>query len=145
MSSKSKGTELSGREKQSPICPVAAVLIFVILRAVLLMGSLQTIGNAQEPSGATAQASGGTENGTKENDIRVAYVGVMDKKKTPIADLKIEDFSVRENRVPQQILEVSPAWNSSQVIGVLVDVSGSRTLETNHHEVLMLYCDFLVP
>jgi VWFA-related protein len=137
------GSDLSAREKKSPSPLTAVRLILVLLPAILLAGTFHALAVPQEPPGAPTQAPIARQDAARDSDIRVAYVAVMDKKRAPISDLKYEDFSVRENGVPQQLVDVSLASESPLVVGVMVDVSGSTAVEQSRHERLNVLLGFL--
>ena len=78
-----------------------------------------------------------------ENDIRVVYVAVLDKKEIPVSDLTSDDFSVFENKAPQQIVSVSLSSDSHIVLGAMIDVSGSAHEDTTRHDKLNVLLRFL--
>lgn len=73
----------------------------------------------------------------------MAYVAVLDKKGTPVTDLKAEDFSVTEDKIPQQIANVSSSADSRLVLGAMIDVSGSAREDESLHDKLNALLRFL--
>jgi Ca-activated chloride channel homolog len=136
------GSDLRARENESQ-SPLAAVrLNLVLLPAILLSGAFYALAGLQVPSGRWTQTSI-AQNAANNSDIRVAYVTVMDNKRAPIADLKREDFSVIENGVSQQLVNVSHASEEPLILGVMIDVSGSAFVEKSRHERLNVLLRFL--
>ena len=109
-------------------------LIAYLLLAAVSSATICSRTPAQTSVSATA---------ANESDIRVAYVAVLDKKGTPIADLKAEDFSITEDKIPQQVVSVSSSADSHLVLGVMIDVSGSTVKDSARHDKFNVLLRFL--
>ena len=103
---------------------------------------LAAVSSATICSRTPAQTSA-SATATNESDIRVAYVAVLDKKGTPVADLKAEDFAITEDKIPQQVVSVSPSADSHLVLGAMIDVSGSAREDESLHDKLNALLRFL--
>jgi hypothetical protein len=103
---------------------------------------LAAVSSATICSRTPAQTSA-SATATNESDIRVAYVAVLDKKGTPVADLKTEDFAITEDKIPQQVVSVSPSADSHLVLGAMIDVSGSAREDESLHDKLNALLRFL--
>jgi len=117
-------------------------LLLVCFLTIPVANTIHAIAKQQEPSGSFAQPLYGREPIAHEIDLRTVYVAVTEQTGNPISDLNREDFTVRENGVPQEILEVSPASPTPLLIGVMVDASGSTAEDESRHESLQAFSKF---
>jgi len=120
------------------------VFFFLVLFLTIpFVGPIQALPEPQEPFGSTKQEPTAAQDAAKDSELRIVYVAVVDKNRVPITDLKFEDFTIRENGVPQQIVDVTPTSETPLVLGVLVDVSGSASGQSSRHEKLNVLLQFL--
>jgi len=111
-------------------------LLCVLLLASLIPGAPSSFARQQPPESPSQPVPAMQGEAAPGNDVRTMFVAVLDKKGNAVSELKREDFSVRENGVPQEVLEVSPAGAMPLVVGVLVDVSGSLKLDNSRGKKL---------
>jgi VWFA-related protein len=105
--------------------------------------SPHAIASQQAPSISQPSAVHPQASVAQPDDVRTVYVVVTEKDGTPIPDLRLEDFSVLENREPQQVLEVSSASSAPLVMCVLVDSSGSERQNVSRNKNLEILSRFL--
>jgi len=74
-------------------------------------------------------------------NVATAYVAVEDKSGKTAQELRREDFSVQENGVPLEILDVSTAMSTPLLFGIMVDLSGSANVE-HRRDFLQIFYNF---
>src|SRR5713226_807760 len=90
--------------------------ILVYLAVLLLVSRLA---GAQHLSATTHAPTFGAT-----TELVAVPVSVTDRSGHAVVGLRLEDFAISENGVPQQVLSVS-RWNVASSIGVVFDGSGS--------------------
>lgn len=75
------------------------------------------------------------------------YVTAETKKGMPIRDLKPEDITLAEDKVPAKIEKIACGKSEPLLVGVLVDVSGSRILDSHllsHYDALEAFLNTIL-
>ncbi|OLC92295.1 MAG: hypothetical protein DMG35_01340 [Acidobacteria bacterium] len=75
------------------------------------------------------------------------YITAATKKGILVTDLKPEDLAIMEDKVPAKIEQVSCGRDEPILVGILVDVSGSRRIDTHlssHYDALVSFLDSLL-
>jgi len=129
-------------EENRRACAARRNLVCILLLGTLIAGTVQVFGRQQTQSGSTVQTPEAKTEAPHESDVETVYVTVLDKKGNPVTDLKHEDFSVSENQVPQEIVEVTSAGEAPMIIAVAVDVSGSMHSEKFRREQMQAFVNF---
>jgi hypothetical protein len=117
-------------------------LLCVLLLALLIAGTIQAFARQQEQFDSTPQVRRPQGEATAESEVETAYVAVLDKHGNPVTDLRRSDFSISENNVPQEIVEVTSAAETPLVIAMMVDLSGSTRSDKFGDEKLQAFSSF---
>jgi VWFA-related protein len=118
-------------------------LLWVLFLTLLIAGTIQVFARERAQSDPMPQVQRAQGEPAAETEVKTAYVAVLDKNGNPVTDLRREDFSISENNVRQEIVEVASAAETPLVIAVVVDVSGSTHLKDSGGEQLRAFASFL--
>ena len=114
---------------------MAAALLSLLLGSVTACGqssSAQTV-----PSTTASSATGSV----------AIYITAETKKGVPVTDLKPDDLKITEDKVPAKVEKISCGKPDPILLGVLVDVSGSRRFDPHlgsHYDALQAFLDHVL-
>lgn len=117
-------------------------LLGFLLPSLLIAGAIHVFADLESESSFAAQTAVVGSETKRDNDVITAYVEVLDKAGNPVTDLKREEFSVKEEGVAQEIVEVGSATRTPLLIGVMVDMSGSTRADTTRSEKMRILAGF---
>jgi len=111
---------------------VVAALLSVLLNAVTACGQ-----------SSSAQTAPSTTASSVAESVAI-YITAATKKGVPVIDLKPDDLTITEDKVPTKIEKISCGKPDPILLGVLVDVSGSRRFDPylgSHYDALQAFLD----
>jgi hypothetical protein len=88
----------------------------------------------QNTFGQSSPAQPAAAENAAQTETAAIYITVANKKGTAIGDLKPEDITITENKVPAKIEKVTCGKAEPLLVGILVDVSGSRSTDSHLRE-----------